>query len=191
MQNFLLKVNKNSGIFGEDGKYLTQCWTWTGKLMKNGYAIYSTMGKSILVHRFSYKYFCGPIPKNKVIDHLCRVRHCVNPDHLEVTTQQVNILRGTGASAQNARKIYCDKGHLLNNNVTKWSKKQGRRVCSICNTLWRRNKYGYVGPKTHCPLGHQYVQDNIYYRPDKKGIECLICRRQKAKNFQSKKKLSP
>ena len=53
-------------------------------------------------HRWSYQHHIGPVPEGLVLDHLCRVRHCVNPDHLEPVTSRENTLRGEGFAAVNA-----------------------------------------------------------------------------------------
>lgn len=70
------------------------CWLWLGSKSSYGYGIYVLNGKSIPAHRYAYERFNGPIPKGLQIDHLCRVKNCVNPTHLEVVTQLENIRRG-------------------------------------------------------------------------------------------------
>ena len=84
-----------------------------------------------LAHRFAYETFVGPIPEGLTIDHLCRIRHCVNPEHLEAVTDRVNILRGEGISAQHARATHCPQGHpydLINTYVAP----DGDRDCRDC-----------------------------------------------------------
>ncbi len=70
------------------------CWIWVGSLLHDGYARVRIGAKKVLVHRFTYESFCGPIPQGLEIDHLCRVRCCVNPHHLEPVTHLENVLRG-------------------------------------------------------------------------------------------------
>ncbi len=76
------------------------------------------------------------IPEGMQLDHLCRVRCCINPDHLEVVTQRENILRGNGTAAVHAKKTHCPQGHEYS-----YRDKRGRRVCRICQTAglqkWR------------------------------------------------------
>lgn len=73
----------------------TGCWNWTGSIArKTGYGMYHR--KSKCVHRFYYERAKGLIPPGYEIDHLCRRRHCVNPDHLEAVTHTVNVRRGAG-----------------------------------------------------------------------------------------------
>lgn len=77
------------------------CWVFTGAL-RNGYGALGIEGKTIYAHRYAYERLVGPIPAGLVIDHLCRNRACVNPEHLEVVTQQVNCLRGLRAGKRSA-----------------------------------------------------------------------------------------
>jgi hypothetical protein len=69
------------------------CWLWTGAVSSEGYAVFEVAGKQVRAHRFSYERYRGKIPGDLTIDHLCRVRCCVNPNHLEVVTIQENIRR--------------------------------------------------------------------------------------------------
>lgn len=113
----------------------TACWEWTAFVMKNGYGKFGMdAGQSpVLAHRWSYEYFRGPIPDLLVIDHLCRNRKCVNPDHLEAVTQQVNLLRGTGVAAIHAAKTHCKNGHEFTpENTTHRADHPGARRCRTC-----------------------------------------------------------
>lgn len=87
------------------------CWLWTGTLDSSGYGRFAGNKQKHSAHRFSYEIAIGPIPKALTLDHLCRVRACVNPTHLEPVTNRENVLRGIGLSAANARKTHCPKGH--------------------------------------------------------------------------------
>lgn len=106
------------------------CWLWTGSTRHGGYgAIRSgtTPRRWRPVHRVAYEQLVGPVPEGLVLDHLCRQRLCVRPDHLEPVTLRVNILRGTGWGARNAAKTHCPSGHLYD-TITY----NGWRRCSIC-----------------------------------------------------------
>lgn len=70
------------------------CWIWTGVVGKNGYGRMGWRGRFLGAHRVSYALLKGSLVEGLQIDHLCRVRSCVNPDHLEQVTPQVNIQRG-------------------------------------------------------------------------------------------------
>ena len=73
------------------------CWLYLGALQPNGYARITFNGKTARAHRVSYLIFRGEIPDGLEIDHLCRVRCCVNPDHLEVVSRSINVRRGYDA----------------------------------------------------------------------------------------------
>lgn len=72
-----------------------ECWLWTGTIALNGYGlIYRQGGPLVGAHRLAYEVHVGPIPKGYELDHLCRVRRCVNPAHLEPVTHSENVRRG-------------------------------------------------------------------------------------------------
>ncbi|MEE9149964.1 MAG: HNH endonuclease signature motif containing protein [Candidatus Tectomicrobia bacterium] len=105
------------------------CWVWTGHL-RRGYGTLMRNGEDGYAHRFAYESLVGPIPEGLTIDHLCRNRACVNPAHMEPVTHRVNILRGEGLCAKNARKTHCKHGHPLTvENVYLF---RGSRCCREC-----------------------------------------------------------
>jgi hypothetical protein len=109
------------------------CWQWRGSLANGGYGHYSVRRTIFYAHRFSYWLYKGDIPKGLDLDHLCRNRGCVNPDHLEIVTNKENVLRGTGSSAQYARRDRCKNGHKFDDTNTKL---RGRaRVCRKCSAI--------------------------------------------------------
>lgn len=69
------------------------CWIWSGAVHKTGYGQIKWNGKSTVAHRVVYTLTKGEIPKGLVIDHLCSVKLCVNPDHLEAVTSKTNTQR--------------------------------------------------------------------------------------------------
>ena len=93
----------------------------------------------VRAHQWAYRTEVGPVPPGLQLDHLCRNPLCVNPKHLEVVTQGVNVLRGVGPSAINAAKTHCIRGHLFdkaNTRITKY----GHRQCRACHNAksWQR-----------------------------------------------------
>lgn len=69
------------------------CWLWTGAIDRDGYGQFWSDGAMVKAHRFAHELHVGPVPDDLTIDHLCRVRNCVNPAHLEAVTIQVNLSR--------------------------------------------------------------------------------------------------
>ena len=113
------------------------CWLWNKSKNIKGYGTIFAHGRATRVHRFSYESFYGPVPKGLVLDHICRVRNCVNPTHLRLVTNKENILAGEGLAAKNARKTHCKHGHSLSGeNVYMW---HGFRSCRVCHNRVNEN----------------------------------------------------
>jgi hypothetical protein len=105
------------------------CWIWTGSLNHKGYGQID----SGLVHRSAYGLWVGEIDPGLQVDHLCRVRACARPTHLEAVTPRVNTLRGEGRAAQQARQSHCLRGHEFTDENTRWE--GTRRHCRACKRL--------------------------------------------------------
>ena len=117
---------------GENG-----CLLWTGARNDEGYGSFGIGNrKTTSAHRFSYTTFVGPIPPKMQIDHLCRVRNCVEPRHLEVVTQQENIRRGmTGQCGPRGPRVsHCVHGHAYTeeNTYTRPGSTTLWRECRTC-----------------------------------------------------------
>jgi len=99
------------------------CWQWMGCRNQKGYGRIRATGSGplISVHRASYELFVGPIPLGLEIDHLCRNRGCVRPDHLEAVPHLVNVRRG-----ETATRTHCLHGHLLEGRSSR------QRYCIVC-----------------------------------------------------------
>lgn len=119
------------------------CWLWMGYERPDQYGEFRIERKHQLTHRVSYELYRGSIPRHLQIDHLCRVRQCVNPEHLELVTQRVNILRGNGASAKNPMKTQCPYGHVYDEANTNLQFYRGRvkRRCRNCHRQKERVRY--------------------------------------------------
>ena len=115
------------------------CWEWCGCLTKGGYGQF-VLGTRVYAHRYAYKMMVGEIPEGLQVDHLCRNRSCVNPEHMEIVTRKENILRGQSLPAKCSRLTHCPRGHEYNEqNTYLWIGKEGTknsgkvgRQCRIC-----------------------------------------------------------
>jgi hypothetical protein len=114
----------------------TGCWIWRGWKNPEGYGSTTVARRTRLAHRAMYELLVGPIPEGLQIDHLCRTRDCVNPDHLEPVTARENTLRSNAPTAKNARKTHCPKGHPYDEaNTYVWKRKGNtHRRCKACHS---------------------------------------------------------
>ena len=131
-ERFWQKVDKGSS-----------CWLWMGSMNLNGYGrFFIKVGVApLLAHRFAYQLANGSIGDGLQIDHLCRIRSCVNPDHLEVVTPRVNTLRGDAPSAVIARSGHCRQGHIRTELNTYICPSNGARECRQCRReRWNRTR---------------------------------------------------
>lgn len=105
----------------------TGCWEWLGARDQKGYGGVSVGRKRLKAHRYIYEMLKGFIPKGLELDHTCRNRACVNPEHLEPVTHKENMIRAIPFRI----KTHCKHGHEFTeeNTYTHY----GRRQCRICN----------------------------------------------------------
>lgn len=112
------------------------CWFWTG-FPSGGYGRIRVAGVRVQAHRYSYELHVGLIPDGLQVDHLCRNRLCVNPDHLEPVTPRQNTLRGNNPSAVTTRTGVCKRGHFMDDANTR-VRPNGKRECRACSALRQR-----------------------------------------------------
>jgi hypothetical protein len=116
-----------------------KCWLWTGNKIPSGYGYFSVRRNRFRVHRFAYELVNGPILSGLDIDHLCGVRNCVNPAHLEAVTHRDNVLRGNTFAARNVAKTSCPSGHPYDGENTYLDGRS--RHCKICMRIGLRRRY--------------------------------------------------
>jgi len=136
------------------------CWLWMGAYRSNsgssaGYGCFNAGDKEDGTyhldgaHRIAYELFVAPIPEGLHLDHLCRVRCCVNPKHLEPVPCRENLRRGVGV---------------------------GSATVPNCQSAAQRKNLELMKAITHCPQGHEYDEDNTY-RNRKGARSCRACSR--------------
>lgn len=121
-------------------RYVTKhdgsCWLWSGALT-NGYGTMNINQKTVPAHRFSYELHKGKIPEGLQIDHLCRVHNCVNPDHLEAVTSQINMLRGKSPTILLHLSGKCKHGHEMTPDntyyVSRYKGGNKKAICKACS----------------------------------------------------------
>jgi len=124
------------------------CWIWIGPVSTSGYGLFkkSNQSKNQMAHRYSYEAVNGEILEGLVIDHLCRKKLCVNPNHLEAVTQSINSLRGLKPQQNKdkaAKRTHCNYGHELTpeNILISHCKRGDARSCRECKRIsWRKWK---------------------------------------------------
>lgn len=127
-ERFWAYVVKEGPVMKES---LGRCWIWIGAIFKDkGYGQFQNRS----AHSFSYQLHNGPVPSGKQLDHLCRIRCCVNPHHLEPVTIRENLARGKSwlHKGMFKEKQFCKKGHLLAKTRDK------RSECGICSNARKR-----------------------------------------------------
>lgn len=129
LDRFWAKVNCNGPVVQG---LPDRCWLWTASTAQ-GYGRFGHWDdptRTQLAHRLAYQMIVSPVHKDLSIDHLCDTRACVNPEHMEVVPQVVNLLRGQTLPGLNLRKTHCPVGHeLAGENLYLY---RGQRGCKAC-----------------------------------------------------------
>ena len=125
---------------------MSGCWLWTAGLNASGYGQMNTMKResSALAHRIAYEHFISPIPPGLDIDHRCRVRCCVNPQHMDLVTRGENVARGLQGQRM---RTACTRGHTyeagsfwLVRHGTRNGNTYMSRVCIACNKAYKARR---------------------------------------------------
>lgn len=162
--------------------YTSPCWLWYPDRPKKHGSIW-WQGFSYGAHRLVYSLFVETPPDELECDHLCVNGACVNPEHIEIVTPKVNVLRSSSPTAKNAAKTHCPQGHEYSDSNIKWEKRKGRwgRKCRTCvHERWARDarKKGIPAIRRPnadicCKYGHPYPEN---LRLTKNGYpQCKMC----------------
>lgn len=129
------------------------CLIWPGALNHNGYGVIADQGRrvNLLVHRVVYQLQRGEITEGLEPDHLCRVRACFNPDHIELVDHRTNILRGETRPAENSRKTHCLRGHEFTASNTMLRKNGRQRQCRTCVNDAQRRRHDLLKVSQNAP----------------------------------------
>lgn len=115
------------------------CWIHRSPPSQEGYAQHMVKYKNLRAHRLSWFLHRGEPTAGLVLDHICRNRRCVNPDHLREVTVRENTMFGIGPTAINSAKSVCKRGHPLTKDSVRISK-DGSRICRPCECA-RHKRY--------------------------------------------------
>lgn len=140
-ERFWSKVDKQGPVPAERPD-LGPCWIWIAAKTSRGYGNFTVGGRSgrnHTAHRFAYELANGAVADGLDLDHLCRVRACVNPTHLEPVTRRENLLRGETIVARNSAKTHCPHGHEYTPENT--YVRDGSRNCRQCRRQRERAYY--------------------------------------------------
>lgn len=116
------------------------CWRWTGGT-SDGYGLFWWSGRTVSAHRFLYERLVGAVPDGLDLDHRCRHRDCVRPEHLRAVTHRENLLAGVGFVAENAKKTLCKRGHPLITTPRYDGTGRTQRRCRVCKSASKSQHY--------------------------------------------------
>lgn len=176
------------------------CWVWKLSKDRDGYGQIKLPGRiTRRAHRVSYAVFNGAFDESLQLDHLCRVRSCINPDHLEPVTCAENLHRGVDVAWMvNAAKTHCPQGHEYtheNTTIERGGRSRRCKQCALARNRLRKRLATALNPKkhysqvlkerTHCKYGHEFTVENTWV--EKTGTRhCRTCHRERARKSSLK-----
>lgn len=141
----------------------SDCWIWLGARNASGYGVIHWDDRDQMAHRIAYELEVGPISPDRQIDHLCRNRACVNPDHLEPVTMKQNI--------QRAMRTYCRRGHEYTEENVYWY--YGKRHCRACQRENATERYRQA--RSASPAQAECERCGASFEHERKGGKPLLC----------------
>lgn len=174
-----LQTDQN-GPLPEHRPELGNCWLWTGSLT-NGYGYVRVGKRKVQAYLVNYERWIGPRPDGMLLDHLCRRRSCVRPDHVEPATYSQNAVRSPiHPGMAKADRDECLAGHPFDEANTYWY--GSTRRCRACNAEQKRRETGAEPRRqataTHCGRGHEW--------PQPRKSKCPTCNREDGRRFRER-----
>lgn len=126
----------------------TGCWYWMNGCERTGYGQFCHSGKVWKAHRLSFAHYHRALEPGEVVHHKCEIPFCVNPDHLQATSQRDNVLLGNAPAAIQARQTHCMRGHELSGENL-FVTTDGRRQCLDCSRANARRRYAGLQAPDH------------------------------------------
>lgn len=137
------------------------CWNWTGVLDRDGYAQYHRNRKAKIAHRISYEWHKGKIPFGLTIDHLCKNKCCVNPEHLEAVSIQEN---GRRHNAEGYKRWWYGLSNIEKQVFIENVSKKASRIAAVKKLA-----------ANHCKRGHEWKPETTYIVPRDGSRRCNVC----------------